>query len=275
MKRNVRVAAVSAGLLALGVSAAVALTAMQQARLRQRLLAGLESPDREVRRQAAWTAAELRQTAIAPRLIEQLAGREPDEGVREAYVYALGRMGDPAYFDALTTVIRDDPSGYVRCAAWLAAARADPQRTRARLAVAPPPTDPWDRIGQAQARVATGDVSGFEELLYRAEHGEAPRREVAARALYKWLRPLLDAAGRWPLDANAREGEIWPEALTAELRQRCAELPLAQIAADTLQHAPRSEQFRRNVWRLTRARERLAAVLFADAGANGNGVGHE
>jgi hypothetical protein len=232
-------------------------------RQRRALMQALRSPDPQTRKQAAWAVTESPGPNLEAFLIRGIIGAERDPDVREAYVYALGRLEDSRNFAAIESAIDSDPSGYVRAAAWLAAARCDPQHFRTLAETHAPPDDPWDRIGIGQGRLFLGDVCGIGELLHWAGAGSDSQRLAAARALLKGLRPLLDAAGRWPIDADVAEGEPWPAELVGEIERRCATLDLQAIMDDLRRHRVPAERVRRNVLRLTGAREHLARLLFA------------
>lgn len=231
-------------------------------RLRSELRRQMQSPDREQRKRAAWAAIEHPNPELEELMVRGVLGGEPDAGVREAYVYALGNLADRRYFAAVETVIDTDPSGYVRAAAWLAAARVDPQHFHTLAETNSDPGDPWDRLGIAQGRLFRGDVRGARELLEQARSGDDARRCVAGRALYKWLRPLLDAAGRWPLAADVTEGQAWPPEFVDEIERRCAALDLQVLADDTRQHDQAAAPVRRYIMRINGARKGLVSLLF-------------
>jgi hypothetical protein len=231
---------------------------------RSEIAAALESTDPQARKEAAWRLIERPDPLMVTRLVRGLMGAEPSPDVREAYVYTLGRLGDSRNFPAIESAIDSDPSGYVRAAAWLAAARADPQHFRTLVATRAPPEHPWDRIGVAQGRLCLGDTSAVEKLLHWAVSGDDSQRNVASRALFKWLRPLLDAVGRWPVGASVGQAQTWPPALIEEVAARCATLDLQAIAEDTRPHLAQAERVRRSVKRITHAREGLVHLLFAE-----------
>jgi len=235
--------------------------AASAARWRAGIERALRDPDPQVRKQGAWELIEHPDPSLLRSLTAGILGAERDPNVREAYVYTLGRVGDPQYFAAIESAIDLDPSGYVRAAAWLAAARLDPHHFRT-LAATRPAHSAWDRIGLLQAELYLGQMSGVGELLDWARRGDAAQRQVACRALFKWLRPLLEAVGRWPLEADVREGREWPTGLIAEIERRCAGLALQELADDARQHAATAARVQRNVGRLTRARDGLAGLLF-------------
>jgi hypothetical protein len=216
----------------------------------------------ESRRAGAWVAAH----EYTPRargfiwnaLAEQ---KETDPGVREAYVYALGRNGEGLFFDVIADVVETDPDAYVRQAAWLAAARVNPERFRGLAASVAPSDDPWDRIGRAAAWLEVGDLRGIDELLHWAATGQAEQRRVAALALDRTVAPLLETVGRWPIEYSVRESEPWPPELVAEVRLRCGGVNLQAIAGETYPHAARAAAVRRNLGRLNSARGYLAHLL--------------
>ena len=215
------------------------------------------------RKQGAWLAADGKSLRAAKYIGDQLAnGDEPDADVREAYIYALGRMRLLA--EAMEKTIERDKSGYVRQAAWLALARTDRQRFRS-LAQAPParPHDPWDRIGMAEGWLQNSDVRGVDDLLHWATAGDENQKLVASRALQKALRPMLDIAGLWPIDADVADGRTWPRELVTKVQARCAKLDLQSIVDDSQPHHQRARRVRRNMARLVGARERLRRWLFS------------
>jgi hypothetical protein len=230
-----------------------------------RLVRLLRVGSTEQRKQAAWRVAEERagveaSLAIRPRLE---AGEEPDPDVREAYVYALGRVGAAGFADTVEDLARTDDSGYVRAAAWLALARIDADYFRQSVAAQPAPEHPWDRIGVAQGWAEHGDYRGLDELLHWAGHGDHGQRVVAGRALLNRVAPLLKALGRWPLDAEVQPGEPWSPELAADVTHRIQDLELESLAREVWRRFEATRQIRRNVARLTGARERLARLLFS------------
>ncbi len=262
--------------------AGAALAAVWLPRLyaRHSTLAALEASDPQARKAAAWAVAE---TSIEPAVVAirgtLLAAAEPNPDVREAFVYALGHAGSPADFELLRDLAANDPSGYVRQAALLAATRVAPGRCRELLATKRSPetartgasrpdhaADPWDTLAAAQARLALGDAAGVPALLDIARHAQPSQRQVACRALHKWLRPALVAAGRWPLEAAVRPGEIWPAGLLDEIARRCGELDLGQLLRQARAQEQKAEPIRRNTGRWTGARERLVRMLFSEDG---------
>jgi hypothetical protein len=225
----------------------------------------LNAGSTEQRKQAAWRVAEERagveaSLAIRPRLE---TGEEPDPDVREAYVYVLGRVGAAGFTDTVETVARTDESGYVRAAAWLALARLDADCFRQLVALQAAPEDPWDQIGVAQGWAEHGDYRGLSELLHWAGQGDHSQRVVAGRALLNSVAPLLEAVGRWPLDAEVQPGEPWSPELISEVARRIQGLELESLAREVWKRFEATRHVRRNVARLTGARERLARLLFS------------
>jgi hypothetical protein len=233
-----------------------------QSRYRAQAMEALDSPDPEVRKQAAWAAIDWPDPALEAFMIRGVMGAESQADVREAYVYSLGRLGNPRSFAAIEFSLDLEPNGYVRAAAWLAAARIDSKHFYTLVETCPRPDRPWDQIGIAQGRLSLGDVRGVDRLLHWALAGDDTQRNVASRALFKGLQPLLDAAGRWPVDASVEEGQPWPPAFVREIEQRCVGLPLQAIADEARRHSAAAYRVRRNVARLTGTRERLAGLLF-------------
>lgn len=221
------------------------------------------SPDPAVRRAAAWREADEKLPVAAGRIAQRLPS-EADASVREAFVYALGRVGNPLYFDAVASVAMNDADPYVRHAAWIAAARMDADRFRALAADAPPRADPWDRIGRAYGSLETGDLRGLGDLLELAAAGDEGQRRAASTALYRGVAPILESVGRWPVDVLIREGEIWPAALVSDVRARLTSLSAQRIADDLRRHAQRIGEVRRLAGKLHIARDRLAWLLGAN-----------
>ncbi len=221
----------------------------------------LESPRPHDRKWGAWKSVEHPRPAAIALIIRGLTGGEPDPDVREAYVYTLGRISRKTYFPVVELVVETDPSPYVRAAAWLAAVRIDRERTGALLERLPIMDTPWDRIGRAQARLLTGDTTAFDELLWWAEHGDVNQRRIASQALTRWLVPVLDAVGRWPVHVEPKIGQSWPIELVREIRRRCTGLNLQAIAHDIVAKGRQAKRLRRNVWRITHARDAIVVIL--------------
>lgn len=257
-----------AGALVIGMILAATLPdlarRLRTAGAQDRLLHLMKSPDREQRKQAAWAAIERPNPDLEQFMARGVLGDEPDAGVREAYVYALGNLGDQRHFAVIETAIDTDPSGYVRSAAWLAAARIDPVHFRILADTRSAPRDAWDRLGLAQGRLMLGDVRDTGELFEQARGDDLSRRLVACRALYKWLRPLLDAAGRWPVDATVTEAQPWPSEFVNEIERRCATLDLQAVADDTHQHDQAAAPVQRYIMRINGARRGLISLLFGE-----------
>lgn len=231
---------------------------------RDALLRQMRSPNREERKQAAWAAIEYPNQALEEFMVRGVLGDEPEANVREAYVYALGNLGDRRHFAAIETAIDTDPSGFVRASAWLAAARVDPRHFRTLAETRTETQTPWDRLGIAQGLLCLGDVRDLDELFRQARGDDEARRYIASRVLYKWLRPLLDAAGCWPAESDVTSARIWPPEFIDEIEKRCAGLDLQAIADDTRRHDAAAARVRRHVMRITRAREGLVSLLFGE-----------
>jgi hypothetical protein len=237
-------------------------SSIRDVRVRHELLRQMQSPDREQRKQAAWAAIERPNPALEEFMARGVLGDEPDAGVREAYVYALGNLGDRRHFAVIETAIDTDPSGYVRSAAWLAAARVDSEHFHMLADTRSAPRDAWDRLGVAQGRLMLGELRDIPELFEQARGNDESRQLVASRALFKWLRPLLDAVGRWPVDATVSEGQPWPPEFVDKIERRCSALDLQAIAADTHQHDQAAARVQRYIMRINGAREGLVSLLF-------------
>jgi hypothetical protein len=231
----------------------------------------LRAPDPQSQKIGAWLAA--REDAprawdhIAAALEQQFAAEPPvrplaDPSVRESFAYALGRSGQPRYFDIVAHVVRDDPDPYVRQAAWIAAGRLAPERFRALAAEVPARAESWDCIGRACAWLETGDMRGVNELFHWAAAGSPEQQRIVSMALGRSVAPLLETVGDWPIETQVQVGQAWPPELVAEIAARCARLDLQTIADDLRPHWKPVAEVRRNVGRLYDTQERIARVLF-------------
>lgn len=229
--------------------------------IRHKLSQQIRASDAEQRKQAAWNAIEYPSRDLIAVMLAGLLGREPEPNVREAYVYSLGIIGDLRNFAGIERTLDADSSGYVRCAAWLAAARMDPEHFRTLSAARGVPNNPWDRLGIAQARLSLGDARDLEVLFNEARKTDADRGLIASRALLKWLRPALDAVGRWPLRFENPEKLPWPAEWLDELEQRCASLDIADIVKDTHRQLAAAERVRRNIMRINGARAEILRFI--------------
>lgn len=191
-------------------------------------------------------------------------GTERDPRALEAFVYALGLVGAASDWDLLAGVARQHPDGYVRQAAWLAAARIDDDHCRSLLAGAPYVGDDWERLGRAAAQCELGSADGIPVLLEMARDGSDAQRVVASRCIAKYVKPALEALGRWPLDLEAPAGAAWRTDELERIAARCGAPNLASVIASVEVNERRSREIRRKQLRLTRARERIARVLFPD-----------
>lgn len=228
------------------------------------VLNALRSTDAATRKQAAWRVAGGGYPKAASLLRRLLSDRRIAEAdVRESHVYALGQLGDARDFDLLSGLLVNDQSGFVRQAAWLAAARADPGRCLALLASAPMSTEAWDRIGSAQARLQLRDTRAVDELLHLAAEGDTGQRAVAGRILYRTLAPAMTAVGRWPLDATVNPDGSWPHELVDQVERRLRFLDPHSLMNDTWVHVQRSDRIIRAKARLAGARDRIAGILFS------------
>lgn len=249
------------GLLVAGLVSASLWWVGGGARRHARRLALLESADAGARKQAAWSLVDDPDPELIALIGRRLLGPERSADVRESFVWTLGSLHDPRSFPAIEEALDVERDGYVRAAAWLAAARADGARFE-HLAEQQPPASLWDRIGIAQGRLALGNVADVGLLLDVAATGSDQQRYVAGRALHKWLRPLLETAGRWPLDEGGSAAGAWPAEFVALVARRCAELDLPAIAADNRRFAAALARLHRDVARITNARNDLAGLLF-------------
>ncbi len=226
------------------------------------ILTMLASDDPETRRWGAWEAASEPSAAasaiIAQRLSDQLE-RAPE--VRESFVYALSQSGQREHFDLIAEIVRNDDSPYVRQAAWVAAGRLDPGRFRMLITEVTPRDDPWDEIGRADGWLFAGDVRGVPALLRWARDGTTEQRQVASMALLHRVAPLLEVAGRWPIDADTTQGKVWSTDFVDEIARRCAQLDLQAVLDDTRAYAERTARIRRDVGRLHNTSDHIADYI--------------
>jgi len=253
-------------LLALASALAYPITELAPAALRRQeqraLLRMLRSPQPILRKQGAWLTLEHQKGQAIEYIARQLAARaEENPDVRECYVYALGYSGQRQYFGVVAEILLSDDSGYVRQAAWLALARLDPKQFMTLDQARPPSDDLWDQIGRSIARLEVGDVRDIPKLLRWAQTASPDQRLVVCAALYRSVRPLVEAAGRWPLGMDVAEGQLWPPALLEEVGRRCAKLDLQRLAEDTRPHLAGAALVRRNAYRMTSARNWIAWLL--------------
>lgn len=226
----------------------------------------LRSDDSEARQRGAWQAAH-EDTPWAAHLLPSLLEKETVPAAREALVYALGRAGTAASFDALLDVARTDATPYVRHSAWLAAARVAPQQFATTADKLTPGPDAWDRIGWAQAWLEVGDARGVPDLLALLDSAQRDHALGARGAVLRYVAPLLEMVGHWPLAAPSEAADEWTPAFVAELRARCAAVDLAELARALATDRTRLTRVQHDVGRLHRARERIARLLFDVGGS--------
>lgn len=222
----------------------------------------MSSDDPAHRKLGAWRLLDHPREKWVRQMVSGLEGEESEADVREAFVYSLGRLGEERFLPTIEATLEFDESGFVRCAAWLAMARIDPEHFRTLAEAHAAKSADWDRLGLAQGWLALRDTRGVVRLLAFARGGDDTQREVASRALFKGLRPLMDSVGRWPLRASVAVGETWSPELVDEVAARCAEIDVQRIADGHGQFAQQMARVRNEVKRLTRARNRLANLLF-------------
>ncbi len=222
----------------------------------------LNSAAADDRRRAAALAAE----GEAPRIVAALARRleqnaEPDAGVREAAVHALGRRSSATNAELVHTLAVSDPDAHVRLSAWTALARLDGERFRRVAGERGGSSDLWEATALAAAWLELGDTRGVPTLLDAARDVEHPLRGFACRALFDGVAPLLETVGRWPRDSNVRAGEAWPPELVSEVAARCRLLDLRALASDSRPHVLAAAGVRRDIGRLHGTRARLVRLL--------------
>ncbi len=218
----------------------------------------------EARKQAAWRLADRGVWAPAcDQMAAALADPDPnaaiDEHVREAYAYALGQIRDPRATDALLHTVQSDASGFVRQAAWVALARVAP-RTFEQQAAAATDND-WDELGRLCGRMELRDFAAAGQLVDLARSDQVWLREVAKRAVAKWLGPTLDAAGLLPIGLAETRPEAWSSEDVAALARRVNWIDLPAAARATEQQLAAARDVRRTMGKLITARERLARLL--------------
>ncbi|MFH1748241.1 MAG: hypothetical protein ABIG44_14495 [Planctomycetota bacterium] len=230
----------------------------------------LRSDDPERRKLGAWLTADEPSATATEFMAKALReGQESSADVRESYLYALGRSQASEHFSLVASLSSNDPSGYVRQAAWLAMARMDEERFRKladqaniNLAAREVSTgQAWDQLGLANAYLRIGDTRSVTTILHWAQHGDADQKLVACGALHKGLAPYLEVVGRWPLGSEVTEGQIWPPALLQELAQRCEALDLQAIADDSRPILEDTRLVLRDIHRLTSARTWITWML--------------
>lgn len=225
--------------------------------------ARLGSPDPEIRQRAAWSAADERYEeclAIVRNSVRD--GIERDPQVLEAFVYSLGLVRAASDWDIVAPLAESHAEGLIRQAAWLAAARIDPDRCAIVLERTPPPRDDWDRLGRANAQCQLGRDGGVATLLALARNGTDSQRIIASRSIAKFVKPALEALGRWPLDLEAPIGSAWRADELDQIASRCSVAGLGPVMSVAQTAESRSREIRRKQSKLTRARERIARVLF-------------
>ena len=255
-------------LAAVGVAGVVIIALALTLLARQRtadsdVLLWLKSEDPSQRQLGAWLAADRRDSAGAEYIAKQLAeDAEAVADVRASYAQTLGSFGSLEHFSLVAELASADSSGVVRQAAWVAAARIDPAAFEELAESYAGGDDVWNEIGLALGYLHAGDVGDVPALLGRAGDGEEAIRLVVSSGLSQELVPLLEVAGRWPLDADVREGEPWPPALVTEIERRCASIDLQDVADRVRLHRAAARRLERDALRMTSARNWIARLLF-------------
>ena len=248
----------------LAVSAVVVVAGLWRTAAERQVMHLLTSPHEEARRQGAWQAVKRSSRPAADFMYAALSqDRELSPGVRESYVYAMGRMPLKSALPLLLRLARTDESGFVRQAAWVTAARLNFEQFRAAAREVENRADTWDRIGIAAALIEADDCSQLDLLFDAAANGDDFQRNIAGAVLRRYLRPLMQAAGRWPVNADISVDGIWSPAFIAEVRRRAASLNLPQIAAYSRPEQQGTEALRRAIGRIYGARARLVHALYS------------
>lgn len=266
-ERNVILALIAVALgFGLFYGVRFATTRIKRAKARAEINSLLKSPNKDDRRKAAQMAATCNDEDLFSRLRLAIMGDEPEPGVRAAAIEALGQTLARQYFEVVEFAVDLDSSGRVRAAGWLAAARLDRRRCEALLQQHADRADPWDRVGRAQARLYLGDVSELDVLFEYARDDNPELNRAACRALQRWLRPILDAAGCWPLGADPPINGPWSLELITELQARCRQIDLPRAALDTHRQLTRSAFARKMERRLASGRNQVTQLLFERSG---------
>ena len=227
------------------------------------VLLWLKSEDASQRQLGAWLAADRRDSAGAEYIAKQLAeDAEAVDDVRASYAQTLGSFRNPEHFALAAELASADPSGAVRQAAWVAAARIDPAGFEELAESYAGVNDAWTEIGLALGHLHAGDVGDVPALLHLARDGEESLRLLACTGLSQELVPLLEAAGRWPLTADVRDGQLWPPELVTEIERCCASLDLQDVADRGRLHREAARLLERDALRMTSARNWIARLLF-------------
>jgi HEAT repeat protein len=223
----------------------------------------LNASTAEFRKRAAWRIAGEDARGYVDELVAALP-RERDDGAREAYIYALGHVGNPTHAPIIEQVLETEADGFVRQAAWLALARLAPERFIALRGQAGMVRDRWDRLGIAIARIDRGNFSALSTLLEIAEDPDISRRYIARRAIEKYVQPWMEIAGRWPLEAATQPIEQWTPATLAEIRRRAAEIAISDVVVEVAAALEHAEPMRTSLRRMTRTRDWMAGLLFGE-----------
>src|SRR5262249_36597136 len=101
-------------------------------------------------------------------------------------------------------------------------------------------------------------------LLDLAAQGDDDQRAFASQAMVKFLRPLLESAGDWPIDARVENGQAWPPALVQDITERAARQDLATLAREAGLCRERTEGLRSTLRRIAGARDRLSRWLYSE-----------
>lgn len=235
-----------------------------------RAMALLESVEAESRKRGAWEALSNRSKPALWLIRERLeAGAERDADVRETYYYFLGRMGYGEDWGLIERCIHKDESGYVRQQAWLSALRIDAERCR-KLSEEFEAKDRWDRIGVAQARLGLDDASGVADLLEAIEHGDEGEREIAAKVIGRFVRPLLDAEGKWPIEVPWNPEQPWTLEEAQKVRERCDRIDAVRSMSELAELRAKSQELRKLQGRLMGGMRRMAGFMLEAEAARGH-----
>jgi hypothetical protein len=253
---------ISITVLGVAMIAAVIAVAIQRGHDDRKAMTMLRSSDIEQRKRGAWFAADFDSRRGMTYVRTQIQEKHEDSpAVREAYVFALGQSGADPDFDTLLHVAQDDPSGYVRQAALTAAARLRPARLRSALS-GMRFEDDWGEIGQARALLWTADSSKLKTLFDFARRGDHDQKVVSSHTLDRIIRPVLEAAGRWPIAFDPRPDTAWSNEWLDEIEKRAARLDLDATIRETWDQHQRARDVIRNQAKLNHSRDRVARMLF-------------
>lgn len=274
LRRRRRILRGLAVLLLAGPIVYLGLFQIARGQFRSMNLRALRTGDGATAKQAAWWVADHGRIQYAAVIREALQRPEISDDYREALVYTVGRLEDADAAPALREVLDNSDSGVVRQAAWVALARISASifRTTVQERAA---RDVWDELGFAQGRLYIGETGAVAAVLRIAGEGDINQRQIACRAITRVIRPILEAAGRWPAAFDPRPGDIWALDQIDLVAGRIRTVDLAAVAEGTLRHAEAAGGVQKNVRRLASGSDHIARLLFWRSRSNAPGQSDE